>query len=148
MGTSLRADYISVTLTSFPRSHEDLNGIWLYPQYYLLNQWVEFHQTCMYMSLGLVWLVSRQNESFIPGGSFVKTMCWVSYFRFDGWPIGLHWNNLKSWLDFGTLTSFSKSQLTLEDVNIYVKCSLYPQYLLNQWVEFYQTCMDTLLGPA
>ena len=24
----------------------------------------------------------------------------------------------------------------------------YPQYLLNQWVEFYQTCMDTLLELA
>ena len=26
--------------------------------------------------------------------------------------------------------------------------SLYPPYFLNQWVEFYQTCMDTSLGQA
>ena len=24
----------------------------------------------------------------------------------------------------------------------------YPPYLLNQWVEFYKTCMDTSLGLA
>ena len=26
--------------------------------------------------------------------------------------------------------------------------SLYPPYFLYQWVEFYQTCMDTSLGQA
>ena len=26
--------------------------------------------------------------------------------------------------------------------------SLCPPYFLNQWVEFYHTCMDTLLGQA
>ena len=26
--------------------------------------------------------------------------------------------------------------------------SLYPPYFLNQWVEFYQTCIDTSLGQA
>ena len=26
--------------------------------------------------------------------------------------------------------------------------SLYPPYFLKQWVEFYQTCLDTLLGQA
>ena len=26
--------------------------------------------------------------------------------------------------------------------------SLYPPYFLNQWMEFYQTCMDTSLGQA
>ena len=25
---------------------------------------------------------------------------------------------------------------------------LYPSYFLNQWEEFYQTCMDTSLGQA
>ena len=26
--------------------------------------------------------------------------------------------------------------------------NLYPPYFLSQWVEFYQTCMDTSLGQA
>ena len=26
--------------------------------------------------------------------------------------------------------------------------SFYPPYFLNQWVEFYKTCMDTTLGQA
>ena len=52
-GTSLRAEYILVTLTSFSRSLEDLDDNFLYPRY-LLNQWMEFHQTCMDTSLGQV----------------------------------------------------------------------------------------------
>ena len=44
IGTSLRADKVLVTLTSFSRSQENLDDKLLY-QRYLLNQLMEFHQT-------------------------------------------------------------------------------------------------------
>ena len=50
IGASLTADYALVTLTSLSWSQEDLNDKFLYSRY-LLNQWMDFLQTCIDTSL-------------------------------------------------------------------------------------------------
>ena len=45
IGASLRADYVLVTLTSLSDSQEGLDDKILVPRY-LLNQWMDFLQTC------------------------------------------------------------------------------------------------------
>ena len=52
-GTSLRADWVLVTLTSFSMSQKDLGDKFRYPQY-LMNLLMEFPQIYLNKSLGHV----------------------------------------------------------------------------------------------
>ena len=52
----------------------------------------------------------------------------------------------KKWLDFGDLYLVFKVTPALWNSNFDRKKSLCAHYILNQWLEFYQTSTDTSLG--
>ena len=126
---------------------------------FCLNQWVEFYQTCMDTSLGQAkelikfwWLWLK-----VTGGlRLLNFLCWHWRDRFmyplyllNQWNVTklawiYHWDELKSWLDFGDLDLIFKVTGGLK----YMKISLKLIYLLNPCHDFYQTSIAIPLGQS
>ena len=104
--------------------------VWYPP--YLLNQWVEFYQTCRDTSLGQTksWLSFGDSDPIfkVIGAqsllNFVRRRDRFLYPRYswtNGWNVTklawiYHWDKLKIWLDFGDLDRIFK---ITEDFNMW-----------------------------
>ena len=142
-----------MTLISFSKSHRHFDTQILIEKslcaHYLLNQWLEFYQISTDTSLGqekevirFWWPWSHFQGHYITKILKMSLMCTLSHESIDG-----IWDRGMKWLDFGDLDLIFKLHRHFE-TQILIGKSLCAHYLLNQWLEFYQTSTDTSLGQG
>ena len=149
-----------MTLILFSRSHQHFETQILREKslcaHYMLNQWLEFFQTSTDTSLGHGKEVIRfwWPWPHFQGHYIIKTLkmslvctliSWINRWNLTKLAQIHHWDGGKKWLDFGDLDPIFKVTWTPWN-SILIEKSLCTHYLLNQWLEFYQTSTDTSLG--
>ena len=145
--------------------------------HYILNQWLEFYQTSTDTSLGhrkevirfwwpwphfqghyiiktlkmsLVCTLSRFQGHYIiktKNEPCMHSISWINRWNLTKLAQLHHWDGGMKWSDFGDLDLIFKVTPALWNSNLIEK-SLCANYLLNQWLEFYQTSTDTSLGQG